>query len=120
MMATKRQNRVKQQLFEILSELIQFEVSDPRLDTTSVTDVVIDRELKYATVYIHDLEGDEAEKDVLAGLESARGYLRREVGLRTQLPHVPELRFKWDSTPDIARKIDSLLDNLDLPPEKED
>lgn len=111
-MATKRQNRVRNQLYEILSELIQFEMSDPRLGTTSLTDVTIDRELKYATVYIHDLEGPAAQESVLAGLESAKGYLRREIGLRTQLPHVPELRFKWDDTPENAQKIDALLDQI--------
>lgn len=111
-MPTKRQNRVRQQLYEILSELIQFEVSDPRLATTTVTDVTIDRELKYAMVYVNDLEGSSAIDTVMAGLESARGFMRREIGLRTQLPFIPELRFKWDSTPEKARLIDKLIDRL--------
>lgn len=111
-MSTKRQNRVRQQLFEILSELVQFQVSDPRLATTTVTDVTIDRELKYAMVYVYDLEGSSAADTVLAGLESARGFMRREIGLRTQLPFIPELRFKWDNTPEKARVIDDLIGKL--------
>ncbi|GAB4470071.1 MAG: hypothetical protein Kow00124_05880 [Anaerolineae bacterium] len=114
-MATKRQQRVAQELLEVLSTLIQFEVSDPRLADVSVLDVEIDRELRYATVYVHALGGPDVRDQVMEGLHSATGYLRRELGARIRLQFVPELRFKWDDTPERAEAIDRLLESLDIP-----
>ncbi len=114
-MTTKRQQRVARELLEVLSTLIQFEVSDPRLADVSVLDVEIDRELRYATVYVHALGGPEVQSEVMQGLHSATGYLRRELGARIRLQFVPELRFKWDDTPERAEAIDRLLESLDIP-----
>jgi len=103
---------VADQVREILAELIQFEAEDPRLDGVTVMDVIIDRELMVATVYVNALEGEEAQQDVMAGLKKAAGFLRRELGKRVRLQHVPELRFEWDESLEAAAKIDALIATL--------
>jgi ribosome-binding factor A len=108
-MPTQRQRRVADQIREILAELIQFEAEDPRLDGVTVMDVTIDRELMVATVYVNALVGEEAQQDVMSGLNKASGFLRRELGKRVRLQHTPELRFKWDETLEAAAKIDALI-----------
>jgi ribosome-binding factor A len=104
----------------ILSETIQFDVDDPRLAGVTVIDVRIDRELQYANVYVHALGGADSSADVMEGLRSAAGFLRRAVAEELQIRHVPELRFHWDKTLSHAERIDDLLESLDIPPSEGD
>jgi ribosome-binding factor A len=115
-MQSKKQGRVAELIQKSLSDILQFEASDPRLEGVTIVDVKIDRELMYATIYVTSYGGEEDREDVIAGLKSAAGYLRRELASRVDLRHVPELRFKWDETIAYAARIDELLDSLDLPP----
>nr|MBN1229083.1 30S ribosome-binding factor RbfA [Anaerolineae bacterium] len=120
-MPSKKQERVAELIQQLLSEIILFETADPRLAAANILDVEIDRELMVATVYIYAYEADpQTREEVLAGFESAKGFLRREVGGQLRLRHVPELRFKWDDTHEKAATIDQLLDSLDIPSEDED
>jgi ribosome-binding factor A len=115
-MRSKKQGRVAELIQQTLSDILQFEASDPRLGGVTIVDVNIDRELMYATIYVTALGGEDDREEVIAGLESATGFLRRELARRVELRHVPELRFKWDETIAYAAHIDALLDSLDLPP----
>jgi ribosome-binding factor A len=112
-MHSKRQKRVADQLREILSELLTTEVRDPRLEGVTVMEVEVDRELMYATVYVSSLAGDDARDSVVDALESARGFLRRELGKRMRLMRTPELRFSWDETMAYGDRIERLLDSLE-------
>jgi ribosome-binding factor A len=111
-MPTKRQRRVAEQIHQVLAELIQFEADDPRLDGVTVMDVLIDRELMVATVYVNALQGEEAQQDVMDGLSRAAGFLRYELGKRVHLQNTPELRFKWDESLETAARIDALIESL--------
>ncbi|MBN1428428.1 MAG: 30S ribosome-binding factor RbfA [Anaerolineae bacterium] len=111
-MTTKRQRRVAEQIHQILSELIQFEADDPRLSGVTVMDVLIDRELMVATVYVNSLGGEESQQEVMSGLSKATGFLRYELGQRIQLQNTPELRFKWDESLETAARIDALIASL--------
>lgn len=111
-MASKRQRRVAVQIQEILSELLQFEVDDPRLAGVTVMEVSVDRELMYATVYVSALAGEDAREEVLPALQNASGFLRYELGRRVRLQNTPELRFKWDETLEQADRIEHLLNSL--------
>ncbi len=88
------------------------EISDPRLQQIFVTDVKVDRELAFADVYVSAVEGAERSKEVLAGLESASGFLRRTLAGRIELRAFPRLRFHWDPTPENADHIEKLLAQL--------
>ncbi|MBN1313758.1 MAG: 30S ribosome-binding factor RbfA [Anaerolineae bacterium] len=111
-MPTKRQRRVAEQIHQVLAELIQFEAEDPRLDGVTIMDVLIDREFMVATVYVNSLQGEKAQREVMAGLDRAAGFLRYELGKRVQLQNTPELRFKWDESLETAARIDALIASL--------
>ena len=88
------------------------EISDPRLQQIFITDVKVDRELAYADVYVSAIEGTARSQDVLAGLESASGFLRRTLASRVELRAFPRLRFHWDVTPESADHIEKVLAGL--------
>lgn len=104
-----RLQRIADRVKEELSELLLREVSDPRLQQIFVTDVKVDRELAFADIYVSALEGSERSAEALAGLESASGFLRRNLAARVELRTFPRLRFHWDPTPENADHIERLL-----------
>jgi ribosome-binding factor A len=107
-----RIKRIEDRIQQDLSELLLFKMQDPRLSGVSVTDVRVDRELSYASIYVSSLEGSDQAKEVLDGLESAKGFLRRELSQRAQLRYFPQLRFHWDPTPERADHIEQLLNQI--------
>ena len=88
------------------------EISDPRLKQVYLTDVKIDKELAYADIFVSAVEGVERSADVLAGLESASGFLKRTLAARIELRSFPRLRFHWDMTPENADRIERILAEL--------
>jgi ribosome-binding factor A len=109
-----RARRVADRIFRELAVILQREVSDPRLSTINVTDVEVDRELAFATIYISTLNtGDQDHADdVLNALAGASGFLRSQLAGRIQLRVFPKLRFRWDPSPDRGARVDELLDEL--------
>ncbi|HLA87894.1 MAG TPA: 30S ribosome-binding factor RbfA [Anaerolineales bacterium] len=98
-------DRVKQELAQMLIR----ELSDPRLKQIFVTDVKIDRELAFADIYISAVEGASRSADILAGLESASGFIRRILASRVEVRAFPRLRFHWDPTPEHADQIEKIM-----------
>ena len=101
------------------------EISDPRLEQVYVTDVRVDRELAFADIYVSAVEGAERSEEVLAGLKSASGFIRRALASRIDLRSFPRLRFHWDPTPENADHIEKILlqlrdkDSKESPSEQE-
>ncbi len=85
------------------------ELSDPRLEQIFVTDVKIDRELAFADIYVSAVEGASRSADILAGLESASGFIRRTLASRVKVRAFPRVRFHWDPTPEHADQIEKIL-----------
>jgi len=108
----QRVQRIADRIQEELSEVMIFEVHDPRLDGVSITDVRVDRELAYADIYFSAIEGAQRAKDILAGLDHASGFLRSELAKRVNLRVFPRLRFHWDPTFERGERIDSLIASL--------
>ncbi len=112
-MTTRRQQRVAEQVRHELSELIEHEIDDPRLDLISITDVTISADLREANVYISSLQGEAAQPEVLAGLEAARGFLRHGLAERMKLRTVPDLHFHWDKSLETGDRISRLIDQIE-------
>jgi len=118
-----KRDRVADQIRNILSTLFLRDISDPRLQGLTVTDVKIDAELMYADIYINALGDESRQAEVLEGLKRANGFLRREVGKSVHLRNTPTLHFHWDDTLEHAERINKLISGLDIPepdPEDED
>lgn len=88
------------------------EISDPRLDLIYVTDVKVDKELAFADIFVSAVEGHDRSREVLTGLESASGFIRRTLAGRVDLRVFPRLRFHWDPTPENADHIEKILADL--------
>jgi ribosome-binding factor A len=107
-----RLQRIADRIHQELSEMLIREISDPRLQRIFVTGVKVDKELAFADVYISAVEGVTRSKDILAGLESASGFIRRTLSARVDLRAFPRLRFHWDLTPENADRIEKKLAEL--------
>jgi ribosome-binding factor A len=91
-----RSQRVSETIREELSELIGYEMDDPRIGAVDVTEVFVTPDMRHARVRLH-LEGDEGVRaGTLAAVEGARHYLRRELMGRLNLFRLPELHFEAD------------------------
>jgi ribosome-binding factor A len=88
------------------------EISDPRLRRIFITDAKVDRELAFVDIYVSAVEGAARSVEILAGLEHASGFLRRQLAARIELRAFPRLRFHWDPTPENADHIERLLASL--------
>ncbi len=111
-----KQKRMEDRVRDILSELLRLEVRDARLRNVTVTRVMLDRELQMADIYVNAMGDESRRQEVMAGLERARGFLRRELAARVRLRTAPDLQFHWDMNLEHGERINRLLDGLDIPP----
>ena len=98
-MASNRIGRINEEIQRELSEQIR-RLKDPRVSQVgmvSITRVDTTGDLRYSRIYISTLDKSK-EKDVLKGLKSAAGFLRRELGRALQLRYTPELQFIGDDS----------------------
>ena len=112
-MATNRIGRINEEIQRELSNLIR-SVKDPRVTgMISVTAVDTTPDLKYAKIYISVLDKSDCTQ-VLKGLKSASGWLRRELGHSLNLRYTPELTFVRDDSIDQGAHILDMLRNPDI------
>ena len=98
-MASNRIGRINEEIQRELSALIRT-LKDPRVSATgmvSITRVDTTGDLRYSRIYVSALDKSQ-EKDILKGLKSASGYLRRELGAALRLRYTPELQFIADDS----------------------
>ncbi len=107
-----RLQRIADRIRQEISELLIREVNDPRLQLIYITDVKVDKELAYADIYVSAVEGHARSAEILSGLESASGFLRKTLAGRIELRVFPRLRFHWDPTPENADHIEKVLAEL--------
>ena len=112
MVSKMRAKRIADRINEVLSEMLIYDVSDPRLVGVSVTDVKVDREMAFANIFVSALKGASRSDEILEGLEHAKGYIRSELADRIELRTFPRLRFHWDPTFEKAERIDRLIASL--------
>lgn len=98
---------------EELSDLLLRNIKDPRIGFVTITEVRMSADLRHARVYFVTHEGGEEQRRTLEGLESARGYLRGELGRRLSLRYVPDLSFTVDETLDHSFRIREILKSLE-------
>jgi ribosome-binding factor A len=107
-----RLKRIQEQIQEVLTEILESKVNDPRVDGVYITDVTVDRELDYANIYVSSLAGAESAEEILEGLQNASGFIRYTLSQEVKLRVMPQLRFYWDETPERADRIEALLDEI--------
>jgi ribosome-binding factor A len=107
-MTDHRTERISEALREELSELVAYELTDPRVALATVTDVQVSPDKKHAFVRV-GIPADGDKQQTLAALEHAGGFLRKELALRLGLFRVPELHFESDIATDLGGRMEHLL-----------
>ena len=108
----QRSDRVKEVVRRAISQIIENELWDERVNGVTVTGVDVSRDLKYAKVYFSILGDDQAISDASDALNSAAGLLRSRLGDAIRLRYTPELQFRYDSTLANGMHMDRLLEEL--------
>jgi len=111
-MPTRRQARLNEQLKREISGILHREIADPRIGPVTVTGVRVTADLAFARVFVRTLSDPSALDQAVEGLEGATAFIRRALGSRLRLRHVPELRFEEDRTLEQARRIEEILDDV--------
>jgi len=112
---SRRVERLNEQLKREISDILRFEVKDPRIGMVTVTGARASTDLSLAQIFV-SIPGDDAERtETLEGLSAASPYIRSELGKRMKIRKVPELRFRSDESLDYAMRIEKLLGEV-LPP----
>lgn len=111
-----RTERIADLIRTELSELIRRELRDPRVALATVTAVEVSADLRHANVRISALGKEAARLETMRGLDSARGFLRRELAHRLSLRVTPELKFHLDRGAEHSQEISDLLDSLNREP----
>jgi ribosome-binding factor A len=115
-----RTSRVGEVIMRELAQMIQQEISDPRVGMVTLSHVDVTADLKYAKVYVTRLNGADTEEEkqqCLQGLQNAAGYLRRGLGSRIKLRITPELRFVYDTTLENGFRMDKLIAEANAKPQ---
>ena len=104
-----RARKLSDRIAQIVAEMLERRIKDPRLGFVTVTAAKITGDLREATVYYTVYGSDEEVAGTAAALASATGLIRSEVGKQTGIKHTPSLSFVQDTVPDTARTIEDLV-----------
>lgn len=107
-------DRITEDIRRELSAIFR-EIKDPRVKDCllSIVRVEVTSDLSYCTVYVSTVEGMEQTKTAVKGLKSGAGYIRRELGKRLSLRHVPEMIFKATDSIEYGAHISRILNDLE-------
>lgn len=110
----RRPERLAETLREAITEIVGYELEDPRLEAITVTEVRVSQDLRDAKVYVL-IEGDEKEiKEAMKALQNAEKYVRSQVAMSLSIHHAPHIHFVRDTVEERAGRIEKLLEDLKL------
>lgn len=95
-----------------VSEIIQFDLKDPKIGFVTVTDVEVTNDLSIAKVYVSFLGKQERNDAGLAALERSKGHIRSELAKRMKIRKVPALVFKQDTSLERGNRIESIISSF--------
>jgi ribosome-binding factor A len=108
-MTEHRAERLRELIKHEFGDILQRELKDPRIGFVSVTDVEVSNDYSHVKVFVSVLGDDAAKAAAIAGLESAKGFIRTELGRRIRLRHTPELHITVDNSIERGSRIMELL-----------
>ena len=113
-----KNTRINGEVLRELSNIIRGEIKDPRINPmTSVVAVEVAPDLKTCKAYISVLGDEESQKNTLAGLKSAEGYIRRELAHNINLRNTPQITFVLDQSIEYGVKMSKMINDVtkDMP-----
>ena len=114
----RRRQRLASLIEQVVSEVLQRELKDPRMASlTSITGVDVTADVRHARIYV-SVMGSEAERQAtLAALQRASGFVRAKLGEELTIRHVPEVAFHLDTSIERGDRVLALLNRLEIPNE---
>lgn len=114
-MSSARSKKISEEIKKIVSHIMMFEIKDPRVSKlSSVTHVDVTNDLRYATIYISVFDPKHNVETHIDGLNSAKGFIRKEIGKQIKLHYTPEPIFKPDHSIEHGMHINEILSGLDI------
>ncbi|MBE9189466.1 30S ribosome-binding factor RbfA [Gloeocapsopsis crepidinum LEGE 06123] len=114
MATSRRVSRVAELIKREVSQMLIHDIKDDRVGAgmVSVTDVDVSGDLQHAKIFVSIYGTDEARAETMAGLKSATGYVRSELGQRVRLRRTPEIVFQEDRSIERGNRVLSLINQL--------
>jgi ribosome-binding factor A len=111
-MEGKRSEKVADLIQKEISQMLLKSVKDPRIGFVTITRVTVSEDCRYAKVYF-SVAGTLAEREnSMEGLDSAKGYVRKELGRRIRLRYTPEILFQFDPSIEYAIHMEELIQSI--------
>lgn len=117
---SKRSEKVAETIHETVSSILSRGLNDPRIGFVTITAVEVNTDLALAKIYFTVIGDDVAKKNSEIGLNSAKGYIRRELASVLTIRHVPEIIFKYDHSQEYGNRIDAILKEIVTEPKEDD
>ena len=112
MLQYSRADRLGDLMQREISDILHKRIRDPRIGFCTIIRVEVSKDLRHAKVYVSIMGTEDQQKSTLAGLKSATGFIRREIGSRIELRHTPEILFKIDKSVDHSIRIARLIEEV--------
>jgi len=111
-MEGKRSEKVADLIQKEISQLLVKSIKDPRIGFITITRVTVSEDCRFARVY-YSVAGTQAERESsMKGLDSAKGYVRKELGRRIRLRYTPDITFQFDPSVEYAIHVEELIRNI--------
>ena len=108
----KRSEKVAEAIHEEVSRLLVKGIKDPRVGFVTITGVKVTDDLHLATIYFTVVGSDEERKATEAGLNSAKGFIRKELGKAMRMRYTPDILFRYDVTIEYGSRIEGILKQI--------
>jgi len=112
MLAGKRATRVGDEILKCTAGLLMQKIRDPRISGVTITGVNISDDLKNASVFYSLIGNEDDIKRAQSGLDSAKGYIKREIGRCIKLRNIPDIAFKHDPTLETGNRLERLFQKI--------
>ena len=108
----QRTSRINETMKREIGNIVLMEIKDPRVKLVTITAVNVSKDLQHARVYFSVLGNSQQTSEAQAGLDSARGYIRKLIGARVRMRYTPEIEFIYDETIEYSDRIERTLEDL--------
>jgi ribosome-binding factor A len=111
-MEGKRSEKVADLIRKEISQMLNQSIKDPRIGFVTITRVNVSEDCRFAKIYFSVAGNLEERERSMKGLESATGYIRRELGRRIRLRYTPEILFQFDPSIEYAIHMEELIQRI--------
>jgi len=119
-MEGKRSEKVADLIRREVSEMLVRSVKDPRIEWVTITRVIVTEDCRLAKIYFSVAGSPEEKERSSQGLESAKGYIRKELGRRIRLRYTPEIKFQFDPSIEYAIHMEEVFQDIQREKEKDE